>query len=107
MANYNAMRRLALAADGDWFLKMPKEKQDDYLKNHPNSKLNKSGGTPTKPKADPNGDAERLKDVKKHITYLRDDIKEIEDDGDDASRERKQLKDLLAELAELQRSMRT
>ncbi len=50
-----------------------------------------------------NGDKERLLDLKKQIGYLKQDIEEIEADGDDARRERKLLKDLEAEQALLNR----
>lgn len=43
---------------------------------------------------DDNGDRERLEQLKTQIRDIEIDVKEIEDDGDDATRERKHLESL-------------
>ena len=51
--------------------------------------------------ADDNGDRERLDQLKKQIREFEIDVKEIEDDGDDATVERKHLESLRDEQRKL------
>jgi hypothetical protein len=54
---------------------------------------------------DDNGDKERLAQLVKQIKEFEADVKEIEDEGDDASYERKHLESLRAEQRKLKDKM--
>lgn len=47
------------------------------------------------------GDKERITQLQVLIKHAEEDVKDIEDDGDDASRERKHLEDMRDELRKL------
>lgn len=50
---------------------------------------------------DPNGDKQRIKDLQMDIQHLEEDVKDMEDSGDDPTTERKQLEDRRKELRKL------
>lgn len=54
---------------------------------------------------DDNGDHERLDQLTKQIKMVEGDVKEIEDDGDDATFERKHLESLRDEQRRLKEKM--
>lgn len=109
MTRINAAARLIASDNPQWFLDLTEQQQKDYLDDHPRSRL-QPGAKQHRDKAETVNHGMSSPEVKKEIEYnkrqisnLRDDIKEIEDDGDDASRERKVLKDLLDDLRNLQK----
>lgn len=89
----------------NWFEELSPEEQKKYVEQHPDSKyaegydIHKEGQFKTEQKE---GDVERIGQLKKQIGYLVQDIKEMSEDGEDVSRERKQLEALRGELAELE-----
>lgn len=54
---------------------------------------------------DDNGDKERLDQLVKQIRMFEEDVKEIEDDGDDATTERRHLESLRDEQRRLKEKM--
>jgi chromosome segregation ATPase len=105
----NAAQRLMASSDPQWFLDLSDEQQRQYLDDHPGSKLHPSAQEhKDKGQIKPHGmsKAERQKDIeflKRQIQYARDDIAELEADGEDATKERKVLKDSLDELRDLRK----
>lgn len=104
-----AAARLTAADDPQWFLDMSEQQQQDYLDDHPRSRLNKDAKAHRdKAEIKPHGLSEKerkdeIKTLKRHIGYVRQDIAEIEADGEDTSRERKVLREALADLRDLQK----
>ena len=104
-----AAARLIASSGPQWFLDLSKEQQDAYLEDHPGSKLHPSaqqhkdqgvvkphGLTPKERKDD-------IAYLKRQIGYAREDIKELEDEGEDTTKERKVLKDALDDLSDLRK----
>jgi hypothetical protein len=102
MIKIQATTRL-LADEADWFSKLSREEQKKYVEEHPHSKYAEdyNNACDAEPKDD-NGDADRIKELKKQIGWLVDDVKELEADGEDASKEKNLLQRLRSELVELQ-----
>ena len=104
-----ATQRLLASDSPQWFLDMSEEQQQQYLDDHPRSRLNPAAKAHRdKAVVKPHGlnDSERKKEIeylKRNIGYVRDDIKELEAEGEDTTKERKVLRDSLAELRDLQK----
>lgn len=101
-SNHDAHRKAFISAteDTEWFDNMSKEQQEDYIEDHPNSKFAKDHAAKEK-KFKEDGDVERIAQLKSQIQMLKDDIADMDGEGDDSTRERKQLKDLTLELRSL------
>lgn len=101
--------RLMASSDPQWFLDLSDEQQHQYLENHPGSKLHPSAQQHRdKAQVKPHGltkkeREETIRFLKRQVGYARDDIRELEADGEDATKERKVLKDSLDDLRDLQR----
>lgn len=104
MIKIEAAARLKAYQEKTWFDGLTSEEQKEYVQEHPHSKYaeNYDNAKDAEPKDD-NGDAERVSQLKKQIGYLQQDIKELKEEGEDYSRERKQLESLKGELANLQK----
>lgn len=100
MIKLQAAARIMADIKNDWFEDMSDDEQKQYIKDHPDSKFAHDHNSD-------NGDAQRVIDLRTQINHLIDDIKDIEGDGDDASRERKHLSSLRSELANLTKKTET
>ena|ERR1700737_4431883 len=90
----------AIRLRASWFDELTDKEKRKYVELHPDSKYAIQHDESFKhPEND--DDKERIKELKIQIGYLVQDIEEIEADGDDASRERKLMSKLKAELNEL------
>ena len=104
-----AAQRLIASDSPQWFLDLTQEQQRQYLDDHPRSKLHPSAQEhKDKGQVKPHGmtQTERSKEIeflKRQIEYARDDIKDLEADGEDATKERKVLKDALDDLRDLRK----
>jgi hypothetical protein len=97
-----AQRILADIKERTWFDGLSKEEQKEYVEKHPHSKYAEDYDNARDAEPDDNGDKERISQLKMQIKYLTQDIAELKEEGEDYSRERKELESLKQELRDLQ-----
>jgi hypothetical protein len=85
----------------DWFDELSRDEQKDYTEKHPHSKHAERYDNARDAEPVDNGNEERIKQLEMQIEHLHQDIAELKEEGDDYSRERKQLENLQGELTTL------